>query len=311
MAESRGNRQDHSRYYRIAGLTINVRSERPFTDDTFHPELELFRVRGAGRDTVTIRHHCPVPTLTGRELGPLFYKRPPWEIYRKGGRWTYVGITPDRDEPFQVAVFNDRHTNASIYSDERVSAEKYHHSLTFFPTDQLLLARLLAERKGCYIHSCGVDLNGNGLVFAGHCDAGKSTMARKLSHKALILCDDRSIVRRGKDGFRIHGNWSHGDFPGVSPESAPLKALMFLEKAEENRLIRLQDRREIIARLMPCLIRPFLTADWWEKTLPVIGAIADKVPCYTLRSDRSGKIVRVLEEMFPRKDKEGKRGTQG
>ena len=49
-----------------------------------------------------------------------------------------------------------------------------------------------------------------------------------LKGQAAILCDDRNIVRRWKNGWRVHGTWSHGDVAEVSPASAPLRAIMFL-----------------------------------------------------------------------------------
>jgi hypothetical protein len=124
-----------------------------------------------------------------------------------------------------------------------------------------------------------------------------------LKGKAEILCDDRIIVRRQNPGnedkrqeFRIYGTWSHGDVPDVSANSAPLKAILFLEKAEENRLILLGDKKEIVARLLSCLIRPFVTVDWWEKTLQLIEKITQEIPCYVMRFDKSGAIVELLKK---------------
>ena len=75
-------------------------------------------------------------------------------------------------------------------------------SLSLFPTDQILVARWLADRQGCYLHSAGAILDGKGLLFVGHSDAGKTTTVRMLQDQAEILCDDRNIVRRSGDRFR-------------------------------------------------------------------------------------------------------------
>jgi len=159
------------------------------------------------------------------------------------------------------------------------------------------LARILADREGCYLHACGVNFESNGLLFVGHSEAGKSTMAAMLKGKAEILCDDRIIVRRQADDFKIYGTWSHGDVPDVSADSAALKAIMFLEKSDENRIIPIEDKKEITKRLLSCLIKPFVTVDWWEKTLIVIDSLAAKVPCYVLRFDKTGEIVNVVRRL--------------
>jgi len=166
-----------------------------------------------------------------------------------------------------------------------------------FPTDQILLARILADREGLYLHSCGVNFNGKGLLFAGHSEAGKSTIAKMLKGKAEILCDDRMIVRKQPDGFKIYGTWSHGDVKDISAGSAPLKAILFLEKSDKNQIARLNDKKEINKRILSCIIRPFITVDWWEKTLVVIDAIIDMIPCYKLYFDKSGGIVNILKKL--------------
>ena len=227
-----------------------------------------------------------------------------------------------------------------------------------FPSDQILIARLLADRQGCYLHSAGAILDGAGMLFVGHSDAGKSTITRLLmaagagkgivagrvdnggqnglrsegqkerageaagrdAHSSAwniaqkenlprstpaassvpaveILCDDRNIVRWRDDGWRVYGTWSHGEIPVVSAASAPLCALLFLEKADENRLMPLVDRREITRRLLACLIRPFVTADWWSKTLDLIERMASEIPAYVMRFDKSGDIVAKLGDL--------------
>ena len=123
-------------------------------------------------------------------------------------------------------------------------------------------------------------------------------MVKMLMDEAQILCDDRMIVRRWPEGFRIHGTWSHGEVSEVSAGSAPLRAIMFLEKAPENRLIPIDDRQAVIRQLLACLIKPFVTTDWWEKTLTLVERIAREVPCYTVRFDKSGRVLEMLEDLY-------------
>ncbi len=77
--------------------------------------------------------------------------------------------------------------------------------------------------------------------------------------------------------------------PDVSPASAPLRAILLLEQAQENRLIPVQDRQEIVRRLPFLLVKPLLTADWWEKTLDLLEQMAREVPVYRLKFDKSGR----------------------
>lgn len=304
--------KNQRRYYKIADITMQIDSDLPIGEKTFHPKFKLFEVNGPGEDTIYIRHHFSLPDLEGKDLGKEVYRRPPWAIYKKNDSWIYLEISPTPGDKglHRIATFNTSHTYARIYNKrEEIFLKGNLHSLALLPSDQILLARILADRKGCFLHACGVNFKDKGLVFAGHSEAGKSTMAAMLKGKARILCDDRIIIRktlsakryalsaRHDSAFQIYGTWSHGDVTDVSPGSAPLRAIMFLEKSQENRLIPIDNKKKITKKLLSCLIRPLVTVDWWEKTLLLIESIAEEVPCYTLEFDKSGEAAGLLDRL--------------
>ena len=298
--------RDHRRYVEIAGITVQVESDLPFTEETLDKKFAGFLAADRGPDTVVIRHHFGLPDWDYAQGGEEVYRKSPWAIYRKGPSWIYEGIAPAADDPtlHRVAVFNADHSRGELFNDG-VREESWRKgglgSLTMFPSDQVWLARLLADRQGCFLHSGGLLIDGLGFLFVGHSDAGKSTtmqlVKRELGARAEILCDDRNIVRRWPDGFRVHGTWSHGDVPDVSSASAPLRAILFLEQSPQNEIVPLTDRKLVWQRLLATLIRPMVTADWWHKEMDVLERIVDEVPCFTMRFDRSGAIVPELERL--------------
>ena len=293
-------RKSHRRYYQIAGITIQVDSDLPITDSTFNLRFKHFEISEPGDDKIVINHHFSLPDKDRLNLGKEIYRKSPWVIYRRGNSWIYAGILPtsEDDDFYRIVVFNNDHTTAEIYNKDAEIFQKGNlHSLAMFPTDQVIVARILADREAFYMHSGGVSLDNKGLVFVGHSEAGKSTMMKKLKGRAEILCDDRIIIRRWPEGFKIHGTWSHGELPDISSASAPLKAVLFLEKSEENTLIPVEDKKDSINRLVACVIKPFVTADWWVKVLDTIGKLVDEVPCYIVRSDKSNQIVSLLEKL--------------
>ncbi|MBI5400357.1 hypothetical protein HZB07_07145 [Candidatus Saganbacteria bacterium] len=150
----------------------------------------------------------------------------------------------------------------------------------------------MADRGGCYLHACGVILDGKGWLFVGHSEAGKSTTSLMLKEAGgEILCDDRIIVRKHSEGFKMYGTWSHGDVPDISPNDAPLHAIFFLEQNRENKLILIDDKLEVVKKLLACLIKPMVCADWWEKELSLIERLAKEATCYRMLFDKSGQIV--------------------
>jgi MoaA/NifB/PqqE/SkfB family radical SAM enzyme len=289
----------HQRYYRIAGITIQVAADFPITDDTFLPKFELFRVEGPGEDTISLRLVPGAPKVSDLRLGQEVYRRAPWAIFRQRDSWAYLGTSPEGEviDGANVSIFSLDYSRGTICRRPETFHVGGSHSLTAFPSDQILLAPLLALRQACFLHASGIILDGQGLLFVGHSDAGKSTMIKMLRGQGEILCDDRIIVRRWPDGFHIHGTWSHGELPDVSPAGAPLRAIFFLEQAEGNEAIPLSDTRDYLGRILSHVVRPLLTADWWEKTLDLAGKIATEVPAYRLRFDMSGQVVDLLKKL--------------
>ncbi len=287
------------RYYQLAGLTVQVDCDLPITDETFHPKFRHFEIERPGEDIVRYSHHFDMPGMEDLDLGKAVHRKPPWAIYRKRDSWIYVWTGPANraDRPGLIAVFNDDYARARIYAENREAyLEGGLLTLSFFPTDQLPLGRVLADRQAFFIHSSGLVLDGRGLLFVGHSEAGKSTIVKMLRDRAKVLCDDRIIVRKWPEGFRIHGTWGHGEIPDVSPDSAPLDAIFFLEKAEKNELVRITDRKDALARIWACLIKGFMADGWWDKILPLIEGLVRETPCYTLRFDKSGAVVDRLED---------------
>ncbi len=307
-------KHSHCRYFRIAGIRIRLESDLPIHDSTFAAKFEKFRIPRPHSEVVRIAHHFSLPIIQPDKLGREIYRKAPWAIYRRGSSWIYLGIRPGRKmhSAYSMAIFNEAHTFGQIHHEESsLFSQGNLHSLTLFPTDQIWLARLLAGRQGFIFHAAGMKVGGRGLLFAGHSEAGKSTAVILLQGRGEILCDDRIIVRRWPDGFRIHGTWSHGDVPQVSPAAAPLRAVLFLEKAKSNRLIPIADPREVLKRILPLLIKPLVTADWWEKTLAVVEKLVREVPAYRLQFDQSGKINEIIRELVTNRQNKNKPRRQG
>jgi hypothetical protein len=289
------------RFIGIGGITFRIEAEFPLSDYLFDPILKPFECTAIETEFIVLQYLTKLPNLCELDIGEQIYRKPPWAIYSSSDSWTYVGIDPSDDDPrlHRLVIFNKDHTSSKIYlPDDRIIRQGGITSITLFPTDQILLARLLADRQGCILHSAGMVLSGQGLLFGGHSSAGKSTIVTQLRAQGEILCDDRIILRRWPEGFRIHGTWSHGDVPDVSPASAPLRAVLLLEQANENRLLPVENRREAVHSLLPLVIKPLVTADWWEKTLDTIATLVREVPVYRLQFDRSGRVMDVLKGLL-------------
>jgi hypothetical protein len=288
-----------SRFFQVAGLSIQVNSDLLFQENTFAPRFDSFEINRPLEENIVLSHHFDTAASpqSVQVPGDIHYFRPPWAIYARPEQWIYQRIKPAPPHApyYQTTVTDTHHTRLDIYNGDDLRQKFLTGgltSLTLFPTDQILLGRLLAYRSGCIMHSLGLILNGKGCLFAGHSDAGKTTLAGMMKKQgAEILCDDRNIIRKTKDASReymLSGTWSHGDMPDVSAETAPLAGIFFLTQSHRDHLTPIQDETVCFERLLACLIRPLETRDWWEHSLDFLTRLSRHVPCWNLEFTKNG-----------------------
>ena len=159
----------YRRYFKIAGITVCVESGLDFDTVPFKKAFAPFAVAGPGDDNVTLRHHFELPGLQGKDLGVEVYRKAPWAISHKNGTWFYKGIStePDDGSLHRVAVFENDYTSGTIYSPpgdaEHIRADGW-PSLSLFPTDQIWLGPLLADRSAVLLHSARGNTAGAGTA---------------------------------------------------------------------------------------------------------------------------------------------------
>jgi len=300
LAQDSENRA-HCSYFKIAGITVEFRVDLPISTASFSANLQPFETGKADKDMVHIHHHFGLPPVSEYTADKLIYERDDLSIYKNPERITFIcTLLNQNSQPLkQIAFVNPTYTDIQVFNErEDIFREGDIPILSFYQTDQLFISRVLAQRQGCMIHAAGAIVQGKGFLFVGHSTAGKSTMIKLLGNNATLLCDDRMIASKEQGGFRIHGTWHHGEIPEVSPLSASLDALFFLEKAPKNQLVQILDKKESFNQLSSCTIRaikPLSTIDWWTKTLSVIENLVAHVPCWSVQFDKSGEIVPVIK----------------
>lgn len=293
-----------TKYFKIGGFTIQVNSELPIGPNTFHQKFNQFEVRKPGNDLIVINHYFNKRMDADTSYGDPIYQKRPWKIYQQKDRIIYEWITQGTDLPegdyFRKIYANKDHSVIDIYHDDYLTkAYKKGNlqDLTHLPTDQILLSRFLAFHEACLLHSLALSYKGNGYLFIGHSGAGKTTMAQIMKPEATILSDDRNIIRKHKDDYRIYGTWRTNELNDISTGSASLKGIFFLNQAKTNKLDQLKDIKPIFYQLMDHLIKSLITPDWMMKSMDFVEQIANDIKCYNLYFDKSGDIKQVINQL--------------
>jgi len=170
---------------------------------------------------------------------------------------------------------------------------------------------------GLPVHGGLVEIGGEGVILAGRSGEGKSTACRRLPPPWRVLGDDLCLVVRDVFGhYRVHPlpTWSafgENGSSGVcrSGSSVPLRAVIFLEQAQEDECPDLKKSTAAIS-LAGSALEVFRSIDFEfprkeEVTVKKglydsASSIAMGIPAYLLRLSLTGRFWEKIEEVLGR-----------
>jgi len=103
-------------------------------------------------------------------------------------------------------------------------------------------------------------------------------------------------VRKEDGRFYLYGTHWHGEFSLVAPDRVPLKAILFLNQAKENKIEKAEGL-EAFKRLYGCTIKPLVTKRWAKNALNICQALSRQVPCYHLYFDKTEGVISTIEKL--------------
>ncbi|MDO4748164.1 MAG: hypothetical protein Q4A12_03200 [Eubacteriales bacterium] len=156
------------------------------------------------------------------------------------------------------------------------------------------------------IHSAVVTKDGYGVAFCGLPGAGKSTQAHlweeHLDAQALNL--DQPVILFENDEVLVSGSPWSGKEDCYKSDTAPLKAIVFVQQAKENS-IQSMSKAEAYSLLFLNNFMVPVKDEIEEKHKEAVLKIVTKVPCYKLCCTISKEAVEVAYDMiFKDTDKE-------
>jgi hypothetical protein len=244
---------------------------------------------------VTVRgHYNKSPDIILREENKVFVSKIYWDVYRIDGRPVFVLRVYGRgSDPFCISVFHPDFRKGDTYFLFRLPGEKSGSPLPNplrFPLFHLLMISILSQGYGVLVHACGIDDNGKGLLFPGSPSHGKTTIARLWQKDAVVLNDERVVLRKNKGRLYIYGTPWHGDYEKVSPHGVPLERIYFLRQSKTNTIKRLEGKLAVSMLLTHCFF-PYWETEGMQFTLNFCDYVVKKIPCYDFGFVRSKKVV--------------------
>ncbi|MBO5927474.1 MAG: hypothetical protein J6Q32_01300 [Clostridia bacterium] len=160
---------------------------------------------------------------------------------------------------------------------------------------RIFSSKLLSQYQGMLFHCSSVKYNGNAYLFTAPSGTGKSTHAsywkRLLGDKAVIINDDKPIIRRINGKFYLFGSpWNGKHHIGVN-DYAPLKAICVLTRGEQNSIEKINAEKAIPV-LLEQTVRPSNAEDMF-KLLDLIDAIVKESGLYLLKCNIDPESAKV------------------
>ena len=223
-----------------------------------------------------------IPDFPSKEV--VFDAAPVWSLYREGNR-SIIEAFPEEEIPFleRVLVFDPSFRSTDLYIRPNPAYSSRPLDPLMFPVGELLMINFLAPNRGVILHSCGIEVDGEGILFVGISGAGKSTWASMCEKEgnATILSDDRIIVRKTDGVFWMYGTPWHGDVKLASPRGVPLKKVFFIRHDVENTAKKLAGI-EAVSKYLVCSFPPFWNPEGMQFTLSFLSDLSSRVPGYDL-----------------------------
>lgn len=279
-------------YLKLGGVTIRIDADRPLTIDD---RLQNF---------VTAPEVCPDAVLSISWANDLQAPNDSLCVgedllrkhYRDGNRFYCVaksGVKGISAATEYAPDFSYLHCtiNNSVYLEPLVNLASI---LRFCP-----MMALFQYFDALFFHASQIEYCGKGILFTAPSGTGKSTQARlwELNRNARILCNDRTIIRRGEHGWLTYGYPIDGSSPISSAERSHLGAIVLLSQAPTN-VISKMSLLKTAAHLMPQVVFDTWNPEARVKAMNGLLELLSEIPIYHFGCTPDLAAVECLEKQL-------------
>lgn len=271
--------------YSICGKTISIESPLPVTE---HENFSIFAVEEGNTDIlITYNVAETLPCIPGNS------KRA-----KNGAYVSWDGEEVYRNNPMGVAEGALSCYNFADTSHSRVYFTKQSYNVMSdyrYMWNSVSLGQLLLPFKSLLFHASYISVDGEAILFSAECGVGKSTQAElwRKHRGAEVINGDKAGVSVENDGVYAHGLPFCGTSGICKNKTLPLKAIVLLGQAPENKIRRVTGI-EAIQSLLGNIYLDFLAPGETQKCVDVLIELLNTVPVYRLDCTPDEKAVETL-----------------
>ena len=259
---------------------------------SYAAEGDFFGHKDVMRVSCSVAEHIPA-----RELKPIYGVR---HFIEEFGCFGGKFLSQDRAGDSSLATLtydDDFHSVSCVLSDVEASGGSGLDSRMSIGES---VVNCLPAFGGITYHASAIAYNGCALLFAAPSGTGKSTQARlwRESYPDAAVCinDDTPIIMK-KDGvYRAYGSPWAGTSGENNNVSAPVKAVIYVERGTDNSVRPLVGQEKITRGLRSVRSQHFPVQ--MERQVKILLDFLDSVPVYELRCDISRGAVETVKSLL-------------
>ncbi|MFH2009865.1 MAG: hypothetical protein ABI333_24940 [bacterium] len=243
-----------------------------------------------GVPVVTVRgHYDGLPARPPRAESLVLDQGIFFRIHFEDGQYLLPLTRNGGTEHFCTAIFGQDFRELNVHHLPTASDSIVRHSLTH-PIHALLMASVLSQGYGLSLHACGVADEGRGYLFPGHSGAGKSTMGRLWERHAVVLNDERMVLRERHGQLWIYGTPYRGENSQYANAGVPLDKIFFLHQAPRNGVTAL-GAADVATRLLSHTLLPYWSRSGMQFVTDFSARLAESASCHLLDFVPDGSVV--------------------
>lgn len=275
----------HEAYFMIGGVCIGIRSELSLDCDE---KWRKFRIECAEPTLkYTIRYVNGAPKLHGE----LVQEGRRASVYQKDGMLFPVYRDTITGEAIAVVKQTEPMCWEITADGSRMPwGSRVEHFFEIFALPHVLL-----QMRRFWLHCSYIVDRGEAILFTAPSGTGKSTQADlwKKYRGARIINGDRGLLEISGEKLTVHGLPVSGSSDYCENVSAPVKAIVVLEQAPENRIQPIEGMPAVRALLRGTYLLPEFSEDF-SHLLELADEIRQRVPIYLLQCLPNEGATRLL-----------------
>ncbi len=279
-------------HYSIGGVDIQLDFDRGVLEEDLS---RVFRTsEPCGKDTVLYKTASMNTEAVGQ--APILYYSGGYELRQLGTRRFLINHWRTHRYAYGIDLEElEGDGPINIYCNDELTGQFLLSAASFLST--IGLHHRLLKRSMPILHASYVEYKGSAILFAAPSQVGKSTQAElwRLHAGAEVINGDRVLLRPEQDGWYACGFPGCGTSGICKNRTLPIKAIVLLQQAPENRMEAVSLKEKLHALLTGTEVYRWNIRDI-DLAMEIAQSIAEHVPILRLCCRPDQAAVQLLHQ---------------